>query len=88
MDTRSLVGAVRRAATRQLQARWPAGLFRDRGDRLRSPSPETTGTQPSTSTSCEPATGGGLSHIFTASDVGLHQPVPDAARGTAQPPAA
>ena len=36
VDTRTLVGAVRRAATRQLQARWPAGLFRDMGDRLRS----------------------------------------------------
>ena len=51
----------------------------------RRPSPETTGTQPSTSTSCEPATGGGQNHICTVSDDGLHQPVPDAERGTAQP---
>ena len=40
VDTRTLVGAVCRAATRQWQARWPAGLFRNiMGDSLPKPVP-------------------------------------------------
>ena len=40
VDTRTLVGAVRRAATRQWQASWPAGLFRIiMGDSLPKPVP-------------------------------------------------
>ena len=46
----------------------------------RRASPLTTETLQSTSTSCEPATGGGQNHTYTATNDGPHQPVPNAAR--------